>query len=387
MNVLQRKILKYILSVENVSKASISKKMNISKSAIGKQVNELVQAGIVYEDGTFFSSGLGRRHERLKVKPESFYACGMSLASRSLDICLIDASLGIVHIESYAISFDFAKLDKSFCEIIECFNLFMAKSRIKSNKITAIGVSCSGIVDCNTGDLLRSGSLCIKERIPLGKELEERLKIPVFVEETVNTQAHYEYNCGIGRGVKNMLFTSCQSGCSGIIINGELFHGTACRSGQTDKYIVDQQGPISESGQRGTLSSYFSISAFLKQVEQVPCSERNYDLLKIRTEAEFKKAYKMGNPIICQIVKEASSYAAFFFYNIMTLLPMDIIVVDNWLGAQPECCLDIIKHELRRHADFGLEVKVGVSSCEEDKRCFYISCLALMRSLAGKTLS
>ncbi len=70
---------------------------------------------------------------------------------------------------------------------------------------------------------------------------------------------------GLGKGMKNFLCVLLGTGIStGIILNGEVYRGVNCESGEFGHTCIDPSGPVCICGGRGCLEAYASGLALAK---------------------------------------------------------------------------------------------------------------------------
>ena len=101
-------------------------------------------------------------------------------------------------------------------------------------ELTAVGIGCPSPLDIEKGLVMSPSNLREWNDFPIVKLFKNRFNVPVVLENDANTAALGEYIYGAGRGYKNIVYVTVSTGIGGgIILNGEIFHGTNAGAGRT----------------------------------------------------------------------------------------------------------------------------------------------------------
>ncbi|MDD5066817.1 MAG: ROK family protein, partial [bacterium] len=171
------------------------------------------------------------------------------------------------------------------------------KKEIKNRKILGVGIGVPGVVNTDSNRIELSNLLKISD-YPLGELLEKRLKIPVHIENNANLAAYGEYTLNYASRTHNLfylLFHLDESNNlkntgigSGIIINGEIYHG--------DYYAAGEMGDIFNNILMSLSSekeSLFLSQSLLQLLKQSGSSEHSQLLLTL--------GFKIGE-LISQVI-------------------------------------------------------------------------------------
>ena len=106
----------------------------------------------------------------------------------------------------------------------------------KCGEAEAIGISCGGPLDSEKGIIMSPPNLIGWDNIHIVKVLEDKFKIPAFLQNDANACALAEWKLGAGLGTKNMIFLTFGTGLgAGIILNGKLYAGTNGNAGEVGR--------------------------------------------------------------------------------------------------------------------------------------------------------
>ncbi len=111
--------------------------------------------------------------------------------------------------------------------------LFETIDQVITANVKAIGVGVPGILDPDSGVIYDIQNLPMWKEVPLKQLLEERYKLPVFLNNDANCFAKGEKVYGQGMPFANFIGLSIGTGLGmGIIINHQLHNGVLCGAGE-----------------------------------------------------------------------------------------------------------------------------------------------------------
>lgn len=128
-----------------------------------------------------------------------------------------------------------------------------------------LGVSVPGLVDTQTGELVRAPNLAWSN-VPVREWFQEITKLPVLVDNDANAAALAELWCGeIAReGVQNLLYVLVVEGLgSALIVGGKIYRGSRIGTGGFGHLCISPNGPQCTCGGRGCLEVFVSNPAII----------------------------------------------------------------------------------------------------------------------------
>jgi glucokinase len=121
---------------------------------------------------------------------------------------------------------------------------FAVTDKLFNDSTKAIGIGVPGLVDTDKGIVYDVVNIPSWKEVPLGQVIQERYRVPVFINNDANCFALGEFYFGKGKGSDSMVGLTIGTGLgSGVIINKRLYEGKHGGAGEfgmidyRDKYV------------------------------------------------------------------------------------------------------------------------------------------------------
>jgi len=133
------------------------------------------------------------------------------------------------------------------------------------HEIAAVGVGAAGYVDKARAVVMFAPNIAWRD-VNLKGELEERLDLPVVVENDANAAAWGEFVYGAGHDIDDLLMVAVGTGVGGgVVLDGELYRGAFGVGAEIGHMRVVPDGIMCGCGNRGCLEQYGSGSALVRE--------------------------------------------------------------------------------------------------------------------------
>ncbi len=124
----------------------------------------------------------------------------------------------------------------------------------------------AGVVDRRQG-ICRFSPFLHWHSVPLRHLIEQRLGLPVVIENDVNTLTMAEQWFGAGVGVSDFLVITLGRGIGmGMVLNGHLYRGGCGGGGEFGHITMVPDGPRCDCGKRGCLEALVADPAILQRM-------------------------------------------------------------------------------------------------------------------------
>lgn len=206
---------------------------------------------------------------------------------------------------------------------------------IDASSVRCVVIGVPSAVSPTTGFASLSPNLALPEDRPLTQLMEERLHVPVHVENDVNLAAFGEAVAGAGKGLASIAFLSFGTGVGlGLIIDGKMLRGAFGRAGEI-AYLptgsdVHQRAPSSQNG------------LFEDEVGTPGVIARHPNLSGVRDLFERAEA---GDAAAREAIDDLARRSSVGVAAIHALIDPEMTVIGGGIGSQP-FFFERIRHHL-----------------------------------------
>jgi glucokinase len=131
--------------------------------------------------------------------------------------------------------------------------------------IAAVGVGAAGYIDKARAVVMFAPNIAWRN-VNLKAELEERVNLPVVVENDANAAAWGEFTYGAGHDVDDLLLVTVGTGVGGgVVLDGELYRGAFGVGAEIGHMRVVPNGILCGCGNHGCFEQYASGSALVRE--------------------------------------------------------------------------------------------------------------------------
>ncbi len=215
--------------------------------------------------------------------------------------------------------------------IISVVEEMIRESGIDKKEIRAIASCAPGVIDQDTGIVIRTPNLPMRNYDMKGA-MEKQFGIPFFVGNDVNLGVLGEYRYGAGQGYRNIVGFFVGTGLGGgLILNGELYTGNQFKAAEYGHLILNPEGPLCNCGQRGCLETFSSKQGMSAYIRQQVSRGRESMMAEAVADGVFrskklKKALAAGDKVAMEAVDRACHYLAIATGNMINTLSPDLIL-------------------------------------------------------------
>jgi N-acetylglucosamine repressor len=325
-----------------IPRAEIARLTGLSPATVSAISLELIQDNLVFEKETGDSSG-GRRPIMLAINPHGGCVVGIKVMEDHALGALTDLEATLLGKQSYPLT-DTSPSGVSQA-LSELVSELLNKSENSSPNLMGVGVGLAGIVDSVQG-LVRQSPFFGWIDIPLREIIQNKVNVPVYLDNDVNTLAFAEKWFGAGRGIDNFLVVTFGRGIGlGIVVNGQFLHGTRGSAGELGHTVVQPGGELCSCGKRGCLEMYASEPAMLRQAAEVFEQGRLLSLPK--TPEEMVALADQGQTVAQEIFAQAGHLLGQSIANLINIFNPQRILINGegvragkWLFGPMQAAID-----------------------------------------------
>src|SRR3989440_3880372 len=261
-NINQSILLNLIRAHAPISRPQLATLSGLSQVTVIKITNNLIDRHLVLEKEYAESTG-GRRAGLLEINPEGGFAVGLIPQPSSLIAVILNLNSDPVYSQQWNITLR-DNYPQALDLAAQCVEELLRESGIPREKIIGVGLGMSGLIDAERGCCIDSW-IMNWQNVEISRPLEDRLGIPVFLDNDVNCLAIYEKLFGQGQPYQHFLVVAIGGGVGlGIVVNGDLYRGAFGGAGEFGHTAVTTEGRRCACGNHGCLETYLSESGIVK---------------------------------------------------------------------------------------------------------------------------
>jgi glucokinase len=242
--------------------------------------------------------------------------------------------------------------------IARCVRDAVDESDLSMKQIRGVGVGAPGAVNTEEGRVIFAPNLDWKD-VPLKKELEKHLDLPVFIENDCKQNTLGVYDAEFKSKPRYLIGVFLGTGIgAGVIIDGKPYLGFNGSAGEVGHMVLDVDGPECSCGNRGCFEALASRRAIFRTIQSavkkgqdtVLVEMLGKDLDDLRS-GDLRKAIRQGDKFVEKVIEQAAEYTGIAVGNLINLFNPQVIVLGGGIIEQLEHeMLPIIEKVAKAHA-------------------------------------
>lgn len=232
-------------------------------------------------------------------------------------------------------------------QLIDAMVRVVEDLRARHPGIVAIGVGVPGFVDFENGLIYNLTNVPGWTSIQLKKILQEKIGLPVVVDNDANCMAFAEWKCGAGRGFQHIIFITLGTGVGGAIIaNGQMIRGARHGAGEIGQTSICDHGRPGNYGNLGALEKYIGNGEITARARDSYTAAGIHKPLEECTPAALAAAAHHGDAIAKAEWDEIGRMLATAVMNCCWLLNPEAIVIGGGVARAGELLFTPFKDHL-----------------------------------------
>ena len=267
---LKRLIINQLDKVGKTTITELSKELNISVPKITSLVIELIEDGLIKDNGKFDSTG-GRRASVYGLVSDAGFFVGVDVKQYYINLGLLDFKKHLITSKE-KVPFKLENTPESFDALLLIIKAFINELNpaFVKDKILGLGLNLSGRINNTT---VYSYSYFYFNEEPLSVIIQKEIGIQTFIENDSRAMAYGEFCNGDSKDARNVLFVNMDYGIGlGILIDGKLYYGKSGFGGEFGHIPIFENEIICHCGKKGCLETEASglalIRKFKKKIQQ-----------------------------------------------------------------------------------------------------------------------
>lgn len=312
-------ILNVIKKEGEISRAAIAQLTGLSPATLSGITSQLIDEGLVFEKTTGDSTG-GRPPILLALNPRGGFVIGIKLMEGHAVGALTDLNATVL--AKGTIDLADKQLETSVEMLVELVNRLIKSSDIRKKQLMGVGIGLAGVIDFAHG-IVRQNPFLGWQNIKLRDVLETRMRVPVYVDNDVNTLTLSEKWLNPAQHEEDFIVITIGRGIGmGIVINGQVYRGKSGGAGEFGHLVVDPNGPLCDCGKHGCLESYINDRALIAEAHRI-VSPDVIDMDDLIHRASI------GNKEAASILSRAGTLLGRQIANLVNLFDPKLIIISG----------------------------------------------------------
>lgn len=331
----RNQIYRYVCKYGKVSNPDIAKALGISMPTIHQNIRELMEWGLIHEDGVFESTG-GRKARVIAPVYNFRYAIGIDITKNHVGFALTDLSGNVlIHRRQYM---PFANERQYYAGLGEMAEEFLCSSDIPKDRFLGFGISVPGIVDARNDVITFSHVLGItnvpcsifSQFIPYPCIFTNDANAALIAEMFRFSERKPTVLLSLSNSVGGAIFYESSNGLEEKQVGDSLYYGDNFRSGEFGHMTLFPGGKKCYCGKIGCTDAYLSAKIL---------SEHTDGKLEI-----FFEEMEKGNKEFAQIWEEYLSNLAIAVNNLRMFSDCQVII-GGYVGSFIEPYLSYLQEK------------------------------------------
>ena len=319
------KIIRLLNDKGDMARKDIATELGLTAAAVTQISNELLEIGILKENGEMEEeTHVGRKKILIGLDEDFTKILGICI-ERNQTVISVNNLRGQCILKK-AITMDAGVLpEEGLQKIVDTVYELMDSLSVSTDDFLGVGVTMPGY---SAKENLKesNGRNLWDVPIPVKNMLEKKLRLPVIVENNVNAFAMAELIYGAGKEKGNIVFVKWGPGLgSAIAINNKVYSNQDGRSSELGHIIIDNHNH--------TLESVVSLNAITEKVRKLFSEDETPELWKYYSGNVARiSAYNISewcsvhDPGLEKILDQIMEMLAQAVYNVSVVLSPDKVI-------------------------------------------------------------
>lgn len=335
-----------------IPRTEIVRLSGLSPATVSEITADLIAEDLIYEKEAGDSTG-GRPPILLALNRGAAYVVGLKLAEHHISAALTDIEATVLASLTLPVA-DINPVDQAVTALSAAVDEVIAQASIPPGRVAGVGIGLAGVIDAERG-VCRYSPILDWRDVPLERAVEQRIGIPVYIDNDVNTLTMAEKWFGAGQGVDDFLVVTVGRGVGlGIVAHGRFYRGTRGGGGEFGHTVVDPEGPVCDCGKRGCLEAFVADPALVRAAREATVSTPggpDPDHLTVERVTDLARA---GDDALRAIFARAGRMLGMGIANLINVLNPALIIVSGEGVRAGDLLFQPMREAVARYAFNGL---------------------------------
>ncbi|WP_417270487.1 ROK family protein [Celeribacter sp.] len=329
---LKRQLLEAIRAAGTIARVDIAKHLDISPATVTTLATDLIDMGLIAETEIARSSSdstRGRPRVGLKINGAAAAVIGIKISDRGNSAVLLDLAGKRIGATTLPAPPEQRSTEEIIEEIENLVVATLASAGLDRSHLATVALGIPGMVDFDAGQVIWCPFLTEPD-IPLRDMLQQRLGIPVRIDNDANLLAMAELWFGAGRALDNFAVVSIEHGVGiGYVQGHTLQRGGAGHGMELGHMTIQINGALCRCGKRGCLEAYVADYALVREAHTALAHPFASTTSPTEMLEDLFGRAKDGNEAARAIFSRAGRYLAVGLANVVTMFDPALILLSG----------------------------------------------------------
>lgn len=263
----ERALARAVLIHGPISRSALTTRLGLSPASLTRLAKPFIDRGLLVELDDSADGSVGRPVRPLDVAPGIGYFAGVKVTGDSVHAVITGVRAEVLAQDSRPLrSTDPADVADQIAGIVE---------GLTPDRLSGVGVALGGAV---RGDLVEYAPFLHWENVAFASLLQERLGVPVSLENDLVALAEAERWFGLGRGMPGFVVITIGAGVGyALALGGEVMRSREAGLGLGGHIPLSEGGPVCVEGHRGCSQAMLASGSIAAQVSAALQRPVRYD--------------------------------------------------------------------------------------------------------------
>ncbi len=326
-----------------VSQADIARITGLSRTTVHTLVSEFKDSGVLHEveAGVPDSRG-GRPAVLLMLRDSSLAVVGIDFGHSHVGVAVADIGHNVLAERRCDLDVSH-RAEEALDTATRMVDEVLAEAQMERKSVIGAGIGIPGPVDRAQGTVGSATILPGWIGLRIASEMQDRLHMPVEIENDANLGALAELTWGAGRECSNFAYVKVSTGIgAGLVIGGKLLRGATGTAGEIGHTTLDEAGALCYCGNRGCLETVASGPAIIELIGLVNG--------EVPTLSQIVELAAAGELRCHRAIADAGHEIGVAIAGLCNLINPERVVVGGLLSRTGEVLIHPMRESIRRHA-------------------------------------
>jgi len=253
-----------------LSRKRLASMLHLTPAAITKIAGQLIEEGLVYEDGSVPSGGAGRREIVLRLNDRRISALGVSIGLGKASVSAVRADGTVLFCKTVPLPIR-APAEQTVQMLSDCLLKQIQRCKCSPGELTGIGIAVRGVIGEDGRTVKTSFDALDTENFPICDSFETHTGYPAVLSNNVRALLSAELYLSRGEKPESIFFLRCGSGIGAAFsIGDEIMEGDRRQCAEIGHIpVIRHGGKPCHCGKSGCLETIASPAAIQAEAQAI----------------------------------------------------------------------------------------------------------------------